>query len=59
MDIINGFSNSKKEILVTDLKVTEGKKIREESSGSCEADPEDVFSEASTSQLVVIFHLII
>ena len=59
MDIINGFSNSKKEILVTDLKVTGEKKIREESSGSCEDGPEDAFSEASAIQVVVIFHLII
>ena len=58
MDIINGFS-SKKEILVTDLKVTEEKKVREESSGSCEASPEDAFSEASAIQVVVIIYLII
>ena len=59
MDTINGFSNSKKEILVTDLKVTKEKKIREKSSRSSEADPKDIFSEASTIQVVVIFHLII
>lgn len=59
MDIINGFSYSEKEILVTDLKVTEEKKIREESSGSCEASPEDAFSEASAIQVVVIIYLII
>ena len=58
MDIINGFS-SKKEILVTDLKVTEEIKLREESSGSCEASPEDAFSEASAIQVVVIIYLII
>ena len=60
MNIVNFFNNSKKRDLSDNSKsdaAEYSKKLREECSGSREADAGDVFLKGSTIQAVVIFYL--